>query len=1084
MKLKLSASCAIGVSIALSVPSDAASGQCGNMHVAQPLLDLLVPGTETSTAVASGAWSDPATWGGFTVLDLPQPGEDVRISEGVEVVFDVFDDGDGVGADSTRFGTVRVDGILRWAVDRETRVYLDTLLSSPGGEISIGTDAQPVQASVSADIVIIADRAFDFINDPRQLGRGFIPHGPHSLVGADKTDFAPLVGDALTGATALELREAPVGWEVGDTLVLGGTWFDPNGSNADNSRFHDEVLTITSIDGATIGIANTAAGSAGLRWDHVRPDGVHFNPDDLNIYVANLTRNITFRSELDPRSPDAPPPGAIRDMRRGHQMTMHTPESIIRNTAFYEFGRLNKNHFIDDAGTNVDGTPGQGLNVRGRYAVHGHRNLPQNNQPIDLAVCPPAEITGCVVWGSPGWGFVQHDGHALFRDNVAFDVLGSAFAQEAGNEIGLWKNNISIKTTGDDDPDLTVEPFGDGYKRVTNFDFGFNGEAYWVQGASQVEQVGNIAISAAGGGMDVFSDVDGNANRDRGVVPREHLPADRQYIVTSGDTIAGNRVPTRDIRGFEVINSDFGMLSWNHMRNQSEWIGFTCPCDGNVHREFGIVEGFKFWNIYGQGVHLQYSSQLEFRNGLIASADLATPGIDDKPSVDLSINGDGRGYGFGMNGPTKRLVLDNVIVEGWRFGIRTPLEGQINRFDLGDGTGSEGAMGLPLRRSAFRNLRLANNTNHFYRRQNGFTQTQPPANFLAIEGGSFSAAPANEPPTADFAWETVGVMGAVRLNGLPSRDADTPGDGLLPNNLASVFVDDSNYIVAYAWDIGADGSFEHFGETTTVGLTLGAATPIALTVWDHQGATDTITQTVSPGREVDPEAIVDGSFDGSFEGGIYGLTSAGASTGWWDARAMISGGGAELRGQFNFSSIAQAIYDDFARRGRQRLTFDFEMRDAPGTRTSTVEVKVFGINGEFGSDHAGAYPEPEGSIPVEITPLFSEVFSGPVGATTIERTIDFGSDGFQYVYVGFAGDGLDLGTPGDVAYVDNVSLVGAPLCVADLAHPSNVLDLADVDAFASAFIAGNALADFVAPFGVTDLSDVDAFIGSYLAGCP
>ncbi|USN98615.1 MAG: hypothetical protein H6810_10645 [Phycisphaeraceae bacterium] len=55
---------------------------------------------------------------------------------------------------------------------------------------------------------------------------------------------------------------------------------------------------------------------------------------------------------------------------------------------------------------------------------------------------------------------------------------------------------------------------------------------------------------------------------------------------------------------------------------------------------------------------------------------------------------------------------------------------------------------------------------------------------------------------------------------------------------------------------------------------------------------------------------------------------------------------------------------------------------------------------------------------------------------------------------------------------------------ADVAEPYGVLDLADVQAFVGAFVAGGPLADIAEPFGVLDLADVQAFIGSFLAGCP
>lgn len=57
-------------------------------------------------------------------------------------------------------------------------------------------------------------------------------------------------------------------------------------------------------------------------------------------------------------------------------------------------------------------------------------------------------------------------------------------------------------------------------------------------------------------------------------------------------------------------------------------------------------------------------------------------------------------------------------------------------------------------------------------------------------------------------------------------------------------------------------------------------------------------------------------------------------------------------------------------------------------------------------------------------------------------------------------------------------------CLADLAAPAGVLDLADINAFVTGFSGGESIADLAAPFGVFDLNDVGAFVGSFVAGCP
>lgn len=55
---------------------------------------------------------------------------------------------------------------------------------------------------------------------------------------------------------------------------------------------------------------------------------------------------------------------------------------------------------------------------------------------------------------------------------------------------------------------------------------------------------------------------------------------------------------------------------------------------------------------------------------------------------------------------------------------------------------------------------------------------------------------------------------------------------------------------------------------------------------------------------------------------------------------------------------------------------------------------------------------------------------------------------------------------------------------ADLAEPFGTLDLNDITAFASAFVAMDDAADIAEPFGTWDLSDVTGFVSAFLDGCP
>ena len=57
------------------------------------------------------------------------------------------------------------------------------------------------------------------------------------------------------------------------------------------------------------------------------------------------------------------------------------------------------------------------------------------------------------------------------------------------------------------------------------------------------------------------------------------------------------------------------------------------------------------------------------------------------------------------------------------------------------------------------------------------------------------------------------------------------------------------------------------------------------------------------------------------------------------------------------------------------------------------------------------------------------------------------------------------------------------ICIADLASPPGVLDLADIAAFVTGFTNGDPQADLRPPFGVLDLSDIAAFVEAFTDGC-
>lgn len=943
------------------------------------LLDLVPHSAATHVAVNDGSWFDPNTWQQGQV-----PGTDAKvvISEGVHVTYDAESD--------TRLETVRVDGTLEFAHNRNTKIVVDTFIASPTSTLTIGSETNPIQANKTARIVIADNGEIDSNWDSTLISRGMITHGKVRIHGAEKLDFISLATDASAGDNELVLNlpdgmNTPAGWQVGDQLVLGGTSYNPNGSDKDNSRFQDEVLTITEINGNRIKFTNndiTSGDNTILRFDHQRPQG--FEDEDLKLYIANTSRNIIFETENAETVPT---------QQRGHVMFMHNPDVEVQNAGFYNLGRSDKNRLTDDPIKNVDGSPGSGTNPRGRYALHLHRT------GADDINSTPSLVKGNAIVGSPGWGLVHHDSHAVLEDNVVFDVVGSGIAAEAGNELGAWRNNITIKTTGDDNPKATF----DNEARVPLFDMGFNGEGYWVQGAAQVEMVDNIAISAAGGGINIFSGVDGISRvREADTVAVKNMSPELQSVLSQAsfdddpDTLDVTNVPLRRLSGFESYNSDMGMIFWNHMRNNDAQLGFQGPNLKEAHDVRSLVDNFKLWNIYGEGIFTQYSSQIDFVDGLIV-------GDPDNPvPFKKGINGDGRGYGIGLNPLSQDLLFKNIRVEGFEHGVKLPWEGP------NDG-------GVPFLGSRIEDSYLANNT-HNLSKQKSFGGSETFPDYFEVVNTTFEVSPTNIAPVADFNYESVGNQGVVLFDASASFDSDPP-DTIEQTNEA---------IASYGWDFDNDGNIDEFGRQVNHQFDPTGSHNVSLTVWDSQGATTTVTQQIQITPTAYPNLILNGNFSdsGEFGGPNWGINHQRNGQGWqgtgWSRHSNMGDGGAAV---FDAASrgtgLGQIFLDNSVRRGQQTLSLDIKNTEGDN-QANEITVRLWGVEGEFSDGISSDGPTQVGAIPMNRTLLLEETVGGSTfDWKNFKWDVDFG-DGYQFVVFSVNPDKKT--SESDFIAVDNVVL--------------------------------------------------------------
>ena len=193
-------------------------GDPGKMAEHEAFMRLVTEAEVTHRAVRDGAWSDPGTWSGGRV-----PGRDavVQIGHGHTVTYDL--------ASTVEIEKVRVDGELRFATDRSTRLEVDTLIVTDMGRLEVGRAGDPVRAGVTATIHFTDDGAVGHTGwDPLQLHRGLVSHGSVEMHGAEKTSFVKVAVDPRAGQSSITLEEVPSGWRAGDKVVLTGTKLVPD----------------------------------------------------------------------------------------------------------------------------------------------------------------------------------------------------------------------------------------------------------------------------------------------------------------------------------------------------------------------------------------------------------------------------------------------------------------------------------------------------------------------------------------------------------------------------------------------------------------------------------------------------------------------------------------------------------------------------------------------------------------------------------------------------------------------------------------------------------------------------------------
>ncbi|NIB41490.1 hypothetical protein HBA55_17945 [Pseudomaricurvus alkylphenolicus] len=571
--------------------------------------------------LSSGNWTDESIWVNGA---LPTDGAEIIIPSGITLTVD--------GEIPSRLKRITIDGNLRFSTKVNTQLTVDTLISNHHGRLEIGSEDQPVDNDVSARIIFADFGPIDRNVDPQQLYRGAVLMGPVEIWGAEKTSWLELARHPQRNEMELLLSSEPIGWRVGDRLVVAATDVDDPSS--------DEVVTIAAIEGNVVYL------SSPLQKDHVA-----FR-NDLAVHVANLTRNVEFLSEN-------------ADIKhRGHVMFMHNLNVDVNHARFFQLGRTDKTIPIDDytwSGEELVREQLEGNNIRGRYSIHFHRG----GTGLDSI---PARVRGSVVEDNPGWAYVNHSSNVDFVDNVSYNVVGGAYQTEAGDERGSFIGNIALRTINPKDPlncDC-IEAVVD--VREDRQDFAFQGDGFWLHGGMP-RMEGNVVAGASGhayiywteGLIETLDGETGLTKIDVAQFPNSHLldtngKIDVWYMPISSFK---NNKAYNTTKGLEV----FYLHAHHNFTVEQQWV-----TEEYVEQLGSTFEDLTIWNVKKYGVGFHSSEGVELKNvRLVGDGDVNKIGVDAGHFHNLVSwkfeNFEIEGFGLGMDVPTQ----GDVLVQGGRF---------------------------------------------------------------------------------------------------------------------------------------------------------------------------------------------------------------------------------------------------------------------------------------------------------------------------------------------------------------------------------------------------------------------------------
>ena len=310
-----------------------------------------------------------------------------------------------------------------------------------GGELDIGTQANPIPANLTATVVWV-NQALNTTTDPEQYGNGLIVLGTVNTYGAVKAPYVTLSQNAHAGDTVLHLASPAVGWQVGDKLQLPDTRQLDASYIYGNYTVEYESMTIQSIsaDGLTVTL------TAPLQYDHLGAYDINGVLQYLP-QVVDMTRNVTFRSQSATGT-------------RGYALFTDRADVNINYTSFTGMGRTTDTEFLNshlsqlfdnttfDSNGNVThiGTDEENRNAITFLDLFG----PTSPQTDGYQFTFNGNVVTCPLTPMPFiWGVnVVNSYYGLIQDNDVVNWAGSGVMVDGLSSFNDFNGNFVMRING------------------------------------------------------------------------------------------------------------------------------------------------------------------------------------------------------------------------------------------------------------------------------------------------------------------------------------------------------------------------------------------------------------------------------------------------------------------------------------------------------------------------------------------------------------------------------------------------------------------------------------------------------------